>query len=206
MSYSYPNSGSPSPLLIGLVGLAMVFGGYLLWTGFLDWLDEGSANTRSDEATIVARTTATSDAFRNQPTLVLYPTSTPIPACDYFTVRGPQAAFVRECPDTSCRDIGYVEANETVCVIGRGSRSEEYPNANEWFEVLLDPDAFLPEVSYMNEITLRSLNPTPTVTPTFEPLPTITPLPARTKAPSTETPSPTAIPSPPAEDEDGIAF
>lgn len=205
MSYSYPNNSSPSPLLIGLIGLALVFGGYLLWTGFLDWLDEGSANVRSEEATVAARSTSTSDAFRNQPTLVLYPTSTPIPACEYFTVRGPQAAFVRECPDTSCSDIGYVEANETVCVIGR-ARSDEFPNADEWFEILLEPDAFLPEVSYMNEITLRAVNPTATVTPTFEPLPTITPLPPRTEAPLADTPAPDVTSSPSDVDEDDVSF
>ncbi|PJF44578.1 MAG: hypothetical protein CUN55_03345 [Phototrophicales bacterium] len=197
MSYSYPNSSSPSPLLIGLVGLALVFGGYLLWTGFLNWLDEGSANTRAETATIAARSTSTFDAFVNQPTLVLYPTSTPIPPCEYFVVRGPQAAFVRECPDTSCKDITFIEPNETVCVIGR-AQSEEFPNADDWYEVLLDPDAFLPEVSYMNEITLRALNPTPTMTPTFEPLPTITPVPSRTLEPT----SPTIEPSPSAIDED----
>lgn len=202
MSYSYSNSGSPNPILIGLLGLALVFSSYLLWTGFIAWLDEGAANNRAEESTVAARSTSTFEAFVSVPTLVVYPTSTPIPDCEYFTVRGPQAAFVRECPSTTCDDISFVEANETVCVVGR-AQSEEYPNADEWFEVLLEPDAFLPEITYMNEITLRAVNPTPTVTPTFEPLPTVTPV---TPAAQPSAGDVTATPSSTPEEADGIGF
>lgn len=174
---SYRNRDeSPGPLLIALVAVTLVFGSYLLWTGFTAWLDEGAAATRARDATEQSQITATFETFQDQPTLVIFPTNTPIPACEYFTVKGPQAAFVRECPSTSCDDVSFVEANEVVCVVGLG-QTEEYPNASDWYAVILEPDDFMPDVYYMAALTLRSNNPTPQPTDTLPPLPTITPLP-----------------------------
>lgn len=198
MSYR-THENSPGPVLISLLGVALVFGLYLLWTGFTQWMEDGAADTRAAQSTQEAYRTATYDNFLSQPTIVIFPTSTPIPPCQYYEVRGPQAAFVRECPSTSCDDVSYVEADVRVCVIGR-ARSDEYPNADEWFEVLLDPSDFMPDILYMNEITLRSLNPTPTITSTFAPLPTVTPLPDRPSQPTT-TPTPSST-----ENADGRRF
>lgn len=188
---SYANRGdSPGPVLITLIAVALVFGSYLLWTGFTAWLDEGAAETRAREATEQSQITATFETFQELPTLVLFPTNTPIPPCEYFTVRGPQAAFVRECPSTTCDDVSFVEANEVVCVVGIG-RTEDYPNVTDWYAVLLEPDDFLPEVYYMAALTLRSNNPTPRPTNTLPPLPTVTPIPPTTiPAPVSPTPTP----------------
>ena len=203
MSYRR-SSDSPGPLLITLIAVALVFGSYLMWTGFREWLDEGSENTRNVAATAEANLTATYDFFVSQPTLVLFPTNTPVPACQYYTVKGPQAAFVRACPSTSCDDVTFIEADEIVCVIGRAS-SAEYSNADEWFEIIIDPDEFIPEIAYMNEITLKSNNPTPQPTNTPPPLITVTPLPAQSR--STVTPAaPSITPSPTAEADDGRSF
>lgn len=199
MSYAYRND-SPGPILITLIAMTLVFGSYLLWTGFTAWLDEGAANTRNTESTSAANLTATYDFFISQPTLVLFPTNTPVPACEYYTVKGPQAAFVRECPSTTCDDVSFVEANQQVCVVGRAT-STEFSNADEWFEVILDPDEFLPEIVYMNEITLQSNNPTPRPTNTLPPMITVTPIP-----PSAIPTAPGATPSPTVDTSEGRSF
>ena len=194
MSYrAYENS--PGPVFITLLGIALVFGLYLLWTGFTQWIERAAEDNRAFDSTQTAYRTATYANFGTGPTLVLFPTSTPIPPCQYYEVRGPQAAFVRECPSTACADVSYVEAYQEVCVIGR-AQSDEYPNADEWFEVLLDPSSFMPELLYMNEITLRSLNPTPTPSPTLPVLPSVTPLPTNpiSQPAVTSTPLPSATP------------
>lgn len=207
MGYARHGSDSPGPLLITLLGMTLVFGGYLLWTGFIEWVDRGTAQNREQEATQQANITATFVEFQNLPTIALFPTNTPVPACQYFTVRGPQAAFVRECPSTNCDDIAFVEADETVCVVGRAPRTDEFPSADDWYEVLLEPDDFLPEISYMNEITLRSNNPTPRPSLTYTPPPTITPVPTRIAPTPTEgTPIPTPTPTIDIDEEEGRTF
>jgi hypothetical protein len=201
---SYANRGdSPGPLLITLIAATLVFGSYLMWMGFTEWMDENAAESRAQDATQESQITATFEELRNQPTLVLFPTNTPIPPCQYFTVKGPQAAFVRECPSTNCEDVSFVEANDVVCVVGLG-RTEEYPNVSDWYAVILEPDDFLPDVYYMAALTLRSNNPTPRPTNTFEPLPTVTPIPP-TPIPSPSTPS-TPTPTPEVAPDDENVF
>lgn len=181
----------PSSVTIILMAMAMVFGGYFLWTGFMTWVDEGSEESRIAQRTQVSEASATAYSIFNRPTLAVFPSITPIPACEFFVVKGPQSAFVRECPSSNCKEVGYVDANVSVCVIGRGDDAQ-YNRPQEWFKVLLRPDDILPEITYMHQSVLRSLNPTATPTATFEPLPTVTRTPTPTEFPTipTDTPDP----------------
>lgn len=181
-------------MTITLIAMVLVFGSYLLWTGFVNWLDTGTAQTRDRQATAAAGSTATSEAVLNRPRPPLFPTNTPIPPCQFYTVRGPEAAWVRECPSTNCDQVTYLEPRVQVCVIGRAN-NPDYAGSNEWFEIMLEPDAIIPEIVYMHEITLRSNNPTATPRPTRETLPTITPTP-RPSRPAV-TPLPSITPTPP---------
>ncbi len=176
-----------SPMTVSLIAMVLVFGGYLLWTGFMNWLDTGTEQKREREATESAGSTATSEAVLNRPRPPLFATNTPIPSCQSYIVRGPQAAWVRECPSTNCDQVTYLDPNVQVCVIGRAS-NDDYANSTEWYEILLEPDAILPEIVYMHEITLRSANPSATPRPTREALPTITHTPRLTQPSITPTP------------------
>lgn len=196
----YRTSQGPKPLTISLIGIVLVFGGYLLWTGFRDWVEEGNTQNRINQRTEVAESTATAEFFFNQPTLVRFPTPTPIPDCEYFTVRGQQAVWVRSCPSTDCEAVTYLDPDTSVCVIGRAF-GEEYVRPAEWYQVLLEPDDILPEISYMHESVLKALNPTPTATNSPEPLPTVTRTPTPSREPTTLAPTqdprtPTITPTP----------
>lgn len=186
--YSSRYRQGPPATMIVLAAVVMVFGGYLLWTGFMNWVDEGSQGARLVQQTRVSGASATAEAFYNRPTLALFPSITPIPACEYFTVRGPDAAFVRECPSSECKDVSFVNPDVSVCVVGRGD-DPQYNRASEWLKVILEPDSVLPDIYYMHQSVLRAVNPTPTRTPTFEPLPTITRTPRPTSTPSIEPPT-----------------
>lgn len=184
----YRTSQGPKPLTVSLIAFVLIFGGYLLWTGFRDWVDEGATQNRIIQRTEMAQATATTEFFFNRPTPVTFPTPTPIPDCAYFAVRGQQAVWVRACPSTSCEPVTYLNPDASVCVIGRAA-GEEYVRPQEWYQVLLDPDAILPKISYMHESVLRALNPTPTSTHTLEPLPTVTRTPTPSREPTTTTPT-----------------
>lgn len=190
MSRAYYQKG-PSPLTVVLIGMVLVFGGYLMWTGLTDWFDEGNRNFVSQNSTQAAEATETSEFFSNQPTLILFPTPTPIPECQTFYVRGPQAAFVRECPNLNCVDIAYVDPDIDVCVIQRAN-DPEYRQSDEWYKIIIDPDEIFAEFGYMHESVLHSRNPTTTPTNTFEPFPTVTTVP--TDAPTSETTTPDVEP------------
>jgi hypothetical protein len=163
----------PSPLTVVLIGMVFVFGGYLMWTGLIDWFDEGNQNNVSQNSTQAAESTETSQFFSNQPTVQFFPTPTPIPDCQAFYVRGPQAAFVRECPNANCVDIAYVDPDIDVCVIERAN-DPEYSQSEEWYKIIIDPEEIFAEFGYMHESVLRSRNPTATPANTFAPFPTVT--------------------------------
>jgi hypothetical protein len=192
----------PSPAIVVLVAVVMVFGGYLLWTGFTAWIDLGSEQARIARRTEVIQASETAAAFFDRPTIIVFPSITPIPECEYFVVRGPQPAFVRECPSTTCKDVGYVDPEVIVCTVGRAD-DPQYTRSSEWLKVILEPDEILPKIVFMHQSVLRALKPTPTPTPTFEPLPTVTPTPTPSRIPSAipatpdpRTPSPTPSPVP----------
>jgi hypothetical protein len=200
--YSYRRNRGPAPITVMLIAAILVFGGYMLWTGLIEFLEEGGKNAVIS-ATQQADATSTAE---NRPTLIIFPSPTPLPPCQLFFVPV-SSAIVRECPQLTCKDKTIVRFEGEVCVYGRVNTAE-FPNAvnpEEWWVVNLAPDEMFPDYGYMHESVIEARNPTPRPTRTFTPLPTITltPTPRVTQTPvaspvytETFTPSPTMTPAP----------
>ncbi|GIK62814.1 MAG: hypothetical protein BroJett018_06080 [Chloroflexota bacterium] len=205
--YSYGRNRGPAPITVMLIAAILVFGGYMLWTGLVNFLEEGGRKTIA-EATEQAHATSTAE---NRPTLIIFPSYTPLPPCQIFFVNV-TSANVRECPEFSCRGKTIVRYEGEVCVYGRANPAE-FPNADapdEWFVVNLTPNDAFPDYGYMHESVLEARYPTARPTRTFTPLPTITltPTPRYTQTPiaspantETFTPSPTTPAAPPTSAE-----
>jgi hypothetical protein len=179
------------------MAVVLVFGGYLVWTGIIEWMEKGSGKVVA-QATQQAEAT---DTAARRPTFIIFPSHTPLPTCQTFYV-DVTSAFVRQCPEFDCKDKALLRYQAEVCVYSRASRVE-FPNADapdEWYEIDLDPGAIFPEIGYMHESVIKPRFPTPRPTRTFTPLPTITETPPPTLAPSptgpTRTPGATDTPLP----------
>lgn len=187
----------PSPLLIILVGALLVFGGYYVWLGFLDFLEDRGDITAEVTRQVVASATAQAAPPALLPTLYMPPTFTALPPCQWFRVSAERAVY-RECPSTNnqeCPVREVVPAGTELCVYARAQGNAE------WYVVDLNPDGAYRDTVFIHESVVEAVNPTPTITRTPSPLPTITPTPSNTPAPTqpvspTPTPSPTAPVSP----------
>ncbi len=191
-------SGPPSWFVI-VVGVAIVFGIYYVWLGFRNFVNTGVSVSESTEQA-VQQVTATALQIReiefNAPSPL--PSLTPVPACQEFVVRVPEA-IVRATPDINSGIVGALKEGEIVCVIAL------VPNTN-WY--LIDQNTLTRrlEMVYMHRDIIRALHPTATPTNTLSPTPTDTatmtqkPSPQPTEPPITATrqrtlPSPTPLPS-----------
>ena len=170
-------SGPPSWFVI-LLGIAIVFGVYYLWLGVRNFVATGVTVAESTQQAVVG---ITSTALRiremefNAPTPL--PSFTPVPPCQEFMVRVPEA-IVREMPNTNSRIVAALREGETVCVIAALPDSD-------WYIIDENPLTRRLDKVYMHRDIIRALNPTAT--------PTITPTPAPTATPTrTLTPAPTA--------------
>ncbi|MBI5931394.1 MAG: hypothetical protein HY862_18950 [Chloroflexi bacterium] len=202
-NYSYRRNRGPAPITVMLIAAVLVFGGYMLWTGLVNFFEEGGRKSIA-QATEQAHATSTAE---NRPTLIIFPSYTPLPPCQIFFVNV-SSANVRECPEFSCKGKTIVHYEGEVCVYGRAN-AIDFPKADapeEWFVVNLTPNDAFPDYGYMHESVLEARYPTARPTRTFTPLPTITltPTPRYTQTPvaspmitDTYTPSPT-IQGPPA--------
>lgn len=199
------HSSGPSPLLIVVIGALLVFGGYYVWIGFLQFLEDQGDITA--DVTREARITATAQSRQpvSLPTIYVPATLTPLPPCQNFYVSVERAVY-RECPaqdDRECpvRDI-ILEGTE-LCIYDR------VPNNQEWYVVELNPGGTYRDLVYIHQSVVRASDPTLTPTITFTPLPTITAIPTETVLPSptpsrtptldpavSPTPSPTPTPPP----------
>jgi hypothetical protein len=184
-------------LTITLIGFAIVFGAYFLWSGFREWFDERN-QTEVQDATEAAQATATEV---NRPTFRPFPSHTPVPACQPFYVHV-NAANIRRCPSRQCETKDTLPYESEICVYGRALSSIDEPLADEWFEIDLNPDGVFRDLGYMHESVIRAV-PTPRPTITNTPLPTITLTPSDTPLPTSEAsatlpdlPTSTAQPSP----------
>jgi len=187
---SYRRGGPPS-WLIFLLGIAVVFGLFYLWTGIQNFIASGGLPIF--EATEQAVEVATETAVQVQTqqtvsTIPPRPTATPFPECIDFVVNVP-SAVVREGPTTGSLALDSITEGEVVCVI---SRAETNP---EWYLIDENPATRRIEPAYMFEDIIQALNPTPTPTNTFTPAPTVTPVPTATPTLS-PTPAPTRTPNP----------
>ncbi|RPJ01776.1 MAG: hypothetical protein EHM39_02820, partial [Chloroflexi bacterium] len=81
----YHRSG-PSPLLIVMVGAMVVFGGYFVWMGFLDFLEDQGDITAQSTRDISASATARAAPQVVLPSPYLPASFTPLPPCEWYTV------------------------------------------------------------------------------------------------------------------------
>jgi len=177
-------SGPPSWFII-LLGIAIVFGIYYLWTGLRNFMSTGVS---ASESTLQAIEEDTATAIRfeeiefNAPTLL--PSITPVPPCQDFVVRVP-IATVRSGPSTSSSIVTGLREGETVCVITLLPDSE-------WYLIDQNERTRRIESVYMHRDIIRALNPTATQTITPTPTNTLTPTASAT---TTDTPVPTVVPT-----------
>src|SRR5947207_158432 len=106
----YPRQSSNFPgWLVVVAGLLLVFGGYYVWRGFMNFMDSSGniAAPPTIEAQKTARwQTATAESAVNQATaqyenLLPMATATPAQPCQDFRVSVVRAR-IRQCPKESC--------------------------------------------------------------------------------------------------------
>ncbi|MBC7869219.1 MAG: SH3 domain-containing protein [Chitinophagaceae bacterium] len=189
----YNNSGPPA-WLVFVLGIAVVFGIYYLWSGVRDYVSTGglseegaTARALVDEPTAEQRTQqADFDNFG----FTAMPTATEIPACINFEVAVP-SAIVRAEASTNAAILDSLSQGEIVCVI-----SLEADGA--WYLIDRNPRTRRIETGYMSETIIEAVDPTPTPTRTLTPAPTVTDVP-------TFTPSQTAAPQPTPTRDPGVS-
>lgn len=183
-------------MLIMVVGALLVFGGYYVWMGFLDFMEDSGNITAP--VTRQAFATATAASRPIFPTAFVPPaTYTALPPCITFRVNVERAVY-RECPSQDNRECPIRDVapyGTEFCVYARA------PGNPEWYIVELNPGGAYRDTVYMHESVIEPVNPTPTPSMTFTPLPTISPTPSFTPSPTvittpTDTPDQTISPSP----------
>ncbi len=189
--YSRQSKNFPTGLII-LAGMLLVFGGYYVWRGMMDFLDSSGNITAPATSTALARLTITLGAQTDEPTVnfiaPVLATKTPARPCQEFRVNVVRAR-VRECPKDSCNTVVLPGQGAKICVLG------SVPSAPDWYEINLSPDDTIPQIGYMHNSVLDPANPTPRPTRTPKPLATVTPIPSETPT-RTPTPLPTHTPNP----------
>ncbi len=189
-----PYRSGPSPVLVVVIAAFLVFGGYFVWTGLLNFFEaQGDIN---HNITQVARSTETAEA-RPTATRPYFPvTFTPLPPCQTFVV-DVESAVYRECPskdNTKCPVRDTVPYGTELCVYARA------PENPEWYVVELNPGGAYRDIVYIHESVVEAANPTPTPSLTFTPAPTVSPAPSSTPTapsePANPTASPGAVPTP----------
>lgn len=182
------NSGPPA-IVVFMVAVGFIFGGYYLWVGLQNYIQTGGLGIieTTEQAQIVSSATAERFIQSVRPTATLRPTSTPIPECKDFVVSVP-SAIVRTAPDSNSAIFDSFNRGTVVCVIDR------VPDT-EWYLVDNAPSSRRLESVYMHQSVIRAVNPTPTPSRTPTPLPTVTDVPTLTPS-LTPTTRPTDTPDP----------
>ncbi|MCU0512566.1 MAG: SH3 domain-containing protein [Anaerolineae bacterium] len=176
MGYASRHPAGPPAWFVFLIGVALVFGVYYLWSGVRDFLEEGARLSptqqalRDQTATVEQRTSLQLAAPTRRPTL------TPIPECQTYLV-DTDTVNVREQPGTEFASLARLPRNTEVCVIG-------LQPGTDWFLIDQDTSTRRIEPGYIRADLLRSTRPTAVPTGTPLPPPSITPLPSATPTPS----------------------
>ena len=181
----------PNPLVIIVIGALLVFGGYYVWIGLLNFLENQGDITAVVTREAFASATASSSNPTARPTLFQVFTPSPLPPCLEFEVSVERAIY-RKAPcsdDELCPRVDSMTFGTEICVYGRANENPE------WFVVELNPGGAFRDIVYMHESVVEATNPTPTPTVTFTPLPTVSPAPSDTPT-RTPIPSPTSPPEP----------
>jgi len=198
--------------LVAFAAILVVFSGYYIWRGVLNFLDSGGNIAAPVTATVSRLTSVVNEASATEGTLVFFdPTSTPKRACIDFKVTVVRAR-ARDCAKDSCETVRMPVYGDTICVYGPSATDPD------WYEVNLQPEDVMPLIAYMHKSVIAPVHPTPRPTQTFTALPTVTdmptvrptitstPLPTDTPnlaTPPTRTPIPTLTPVPPIQSARG---
>lgn len=190
---------NPPACFIVVAAVILVLGCYLMWNGALQWFRAAGSPSVAATRGALAQLSATP----TRATLVFGPTRTPVPPCQEFEIWSADAR-VRDCPSLQCERRLLLYYQDKVCVYGRAEPDTdgEYPTAQEWYVIDLNPDGAFRDLAYIHESVVRPVNPTPRPSQTFTPLPTVTitpsytPLPSSTPDNNTPTPTETPIPAP----------
>ncbi len=186
----YENRGLPT-WLVFLVSVALVLGLYYLWVGLQTYLGTGGQGVEgaTQQAIIISTTQAVQQSTEAVPTRTLFPTFTPVPPCQDWTVEV-ASAIVRRAPNTNAAIVETFTEGNLVCVI-------EPVTGTEWHLIDTNPATRRIEEGYMHDDIIEPLQPTltPSITPT--PLPTVTRVSTATPVNSAPTlPVSATIPSP----------
>lgn len=180
MGASRNKSGPPS-WFIFLLGVALVFGGYYLWTNFRQFVISGAVSVAEATEQFQEQSTATAERQiileTSLPTR--RPTVTPKPPCQDFEVTA-QSAIMRQDASTNSPLLDTLPQGNVVCVLG----AREGADGFTWYLIDQEPQTRRVETGYMREDVIRALNPTPTPSDTPLPLPSITPTPTPTLTPT----------------------
>ncbi len=179
----------PSPLLIFMIAVALVFGGFYLLQGAQTFIRTGGLGVQEATQRAMIISTATQDRVTRMATQprTPVPTFTPIPECQDFRVSVPNAV-VRNAPHSGGAIVTGLPQGSLVCVIAREPGSE-------WYLIDRNPQTRRIDAAYMHETVIEAVNPTLTPSRTPTPLPTITEIPTETPT-ITPTPPPTDTPDP----------
>jgi hypothetical protein len=193
----YGSSSSVPPWLIFLLAIAVVFGGYYVWTGVQNFMRTGGLGIRESTerarliATATRETVQTREAIRETRVATIRPTPTDVPPCQDFVVI-PAQAVIRQLPSTNSELVEQVPAGTILCVIAREP-------GTDWYLLDINPRTRRLDSAYIREDLVRAANPTLTPSRTFTALPTVTPAPTTPAPPAslTFTPAPTVEEAPP---------
>lgn len=181
MGYSSRRSDGPPGWFLFMLIIAMIFGGYYLFTNLRDYLRTGGLSI--SEATLVAEQEQIVTQERQVTIAAELPTSrpssTPRPACEDFEVTA-ESGIVRQLPTTASPIAETLPSGTIVCVVGREQGADEFT----WYLIDRSPVTNRIDIGYMRSDVVRPLNPTPTPSDTPPPLPTITLTPAPTAEPT----------------------
>ncbi len=185
---SYESSGVPA-WIVFLSAIALVFGGYYLWTGLSGFIDTGGLGVQevTQQAEQEASATADTRTFSvPQSAFTAMPSSTPLPECQDFRVIAQPSAVLRSAPTTTSSPLQSISNGEIICVLQRQADSE-------WYLVDINPVTRRIEAGYIRDDLVESANPTSTPSQTNTPAPTVTLTPSLTPS---DTPPPTATYTP----------
>lgn len=183
--------GGPPAWFVFILGMALVFAGYYLWTGlqsFIQSSGQGIVESTQQAVIINTATAVRRTELGLDSDVTARPSFTPIPPCELFVVSVP-SAIVRSEPNTTAAVLASWSEGTEVCVKGRAGAD------STWYVVDLRPETRLLEEAFMREDLIRAVHPTPTATRTFTPAPTVTPAPTLTPS-NTAPPLPTITPNP----------
>jgi hypothetical protein len=186
----YRSGGSLPPWLIFLLAIAVVFGGYYVWTGVQNFIRTGGLGIResTERARLIATATRerveTSEAIRETRVATIRPTPTDVPPCQDFLVI-PAQAVIRSLPSVNAELVQQVPAGTILCVIA-------IEPGTEWYLLDINPRTRRLDSAYIRQDLVRAANPTLTPSRTFTALPTVTAGPTTPAPPESATSPPAA--------------